>query len=107
MANSSRSKVLKRVSGGLSFLEKNEMGCHCPLTYCCSTPPTAESEASVIRLVRAFGFGCTSKVAVARASLMSEKALAVASSHERCSLDEDRRELSGSRILAQPGMKRW
>ena len=38
-------------SDGLSFLEKNEMGCHCPLTYCWRTAPTAESDASVIRLV--------------------------------------------------------
>ena len=51
------------------------MGCpDCPLTYCWRTAPTAESDASVIRLVRALGVGCTNSVAAARASLMAEKA---------------------------------
>ena len=39
-----------------------------------STAPIVESEASVARLVRAFGFGCTSKVASARAVFMLIKA---------------------------------
>ena len=103
-AKSSRLNVLYRVSDGLSFLEKNEMGFHCPLTYCWRTAPTAESDASVIRLVRALGVGCTNSVAAARASLMAEKAWVAVSSHERRSVDDVKRELSGCRILAQPGM---
>ena len=72
-----------------------------------STAPTAESDASVVRLVRAFGFGCTSKVASARASLIPIKAWVEVLSHERYSVIEVRSELSGSKILAQPGIKRW
>ena len=31
------------------FFEKNEIVCQVPLLYCCSTAPTAESEASLDR----------------------------------------------------------
>ena len=78
------------------ILEKKEIGCHCPLTYCWSTAPTAESDASVVRLVKAFGFRCTSKVASARDSLIPIKAWVEVLSHEKCSVIEVRSELSGS-----------
>ena len=87
------------VSEGFSFLEKNEMGCHCPLMYCWSTAPIAESEASVARLRSASG------VRAARAFLMPVKAWVEVSSQVRCSVVEVRSELSGSRIFAQPGIK--
>ena len=53
MASSSRSKVLYRVSAGVIFLEKNEMGCQVPLKCCWRMAPTAELEASVMRQVGA------------------------------------------------------
>ena len=52
--SSSLSNVLYRVSAGVVFLEKNEMGCHVPL-MCSRTAPTAVSEASVMRQVGASG----------------------------------------------------
>ena len=62
------------------------MGCHCPLTLLenCSS---AKSDASVIRLVRALGVGCTNSVAAARAPLMAEKAWVAVSSHERVDVE--------------------
>ena len=46
---------------------------------CCGTAPTAASEASVMMHVGAPGSGCTSKVALARASLTLLKAVSVVS----------------------------
>lgn len=54
-------------------------------------------------IVRAFGFRCTSKIAPVKACLMPTKAWFKELSHVRCSVIEVRSELSGSRILAQPG----
>ena len=87
------------------FLEKNEIGCHCPSMYCCSTALTAVLEASVMMLVRACGFGWASKVADARASLTAEKACVVVSFHDRCSFPPESRALRGSTTLAHPGTR--
>ena len=75
--------------------------------YCWRTLPTAEFDASVVRLVSALSLGCSNRNAYASASLMVERAQVVESSHERCSVNEANRELSGSKILAHPCMKRW
>ena len=48
---------------------------------CCSTAPTARSEASVTIQVRASDFGCTKRVALARASLTVAKAARASSVH--------------------------
>ena len=48
---------------------------------CWRTAPPATSEASVIMLVGALDFGCTKREALARASLMSEKAATALSLH--------------------------
>ena len=50
-------EVLYLVSAGCNFLEKYESGCHAPSMYCCSTAPTATSDASVIRQVGASALG--------------------------------------------------
>ena len=62
-ARSSLSNVLYFVSAGFSFFEKKATGHHWSLINCCSTVPTALSDASLIMLVRASGFGCTRRVA--------------------------------------------
>ena len=80
-ARSSRSKVLYRDSAGLSFLEKYEMGRQPFPMYCWRTAPAAMSEASVMMLVGASGFGCERRVALARASLIVAKAAVAFSLH--------------------------
>ena len=47
------------------------MGCHVPSTSCCSTAPTADSDASVMRQVSASSLGYESRVALARASFVA------------------------------------
>ena len=54
-------------SAWLSFLEKNAKGDQTSSTRCCSTVPTATSEASVMMLS---GFGWTKRLASARAALI-------------------------------------
>ena len=49
------------------------------LQYCCSTAPTAQSEASAIMQVGAWGLGCTRRVASARACLIVLKAVVASS----------------------------
>ena len=71
IASSSRSKVLYRVSAGLSFLEKYAIGHRSSWTNCCSTAPTTMSKVSVMMLVGAFMTGCERSMALARASLAS------------------------------------
>ncbi len=56
-ASSSLSNVLYRVSAGVIFREKKEMGFHTPLIFCWRMAPTATSEASVVRQVGASGVG--------------------------------------------------
>ena len=69
-----------RVSAGFSFFEKYEIGHHWSYMHCWRTAPTDVSEASVIMLVAASGCGWTKRVALARASLIEEKAVVVSSS---------------------------
>ncbi|KAJ8017729.1 hypothetical protein HOLleu_44658 [Holothuria leucospilota] len=57
MASNSRPNVLYLDSAFCRRLEKNERGCHTPSINCCSTPPTAKSEASTMRLTGALKFG--------------------------------------------------
>ncbi len=66
-------------------------------------------EASVMMESGAFSRGWDSKVAVARASLIAEKASTVEVDHSILLLERDafRSELSGWRILAHWGMNLW
>lgn len=76
---SSRSNVLYRVSAGHTFLEKYDSGCHLPSICCFRTAPTALSDASDMIHIGANGFGCDRSVVVARASLISTKAVVAVS----------------------------
>ena len=72
--------------------------------------PTATSEVSVMTLVGALGIGWTSSVVLARACLTSSKALVVSSVHGGESdgrFVRLRRECSGCKIAAPPGMNLW
>ncbi len=80
---------------------------NCPLMCCCKTAPTAASEASVMTLVGALGIGWTSSVALARACLTLSKDAVVSSVHGGESDGRFvclRRECSGCKIAAPPGM---
>ena len=79
MAGSSRSNALYRVCAGLRALEKNARGYHWLAICCCRTAPTAVSEASVMMQVGAPSSGCTSRVAIATASLTLVRASVAAS----------------------------
>ena len=72
-ASTSLSKVLQRVSAGVIFLKKNEIGRQLSLTSC-ETAPTAVSDASVMRQVGASESGYDRKEALARASFVPMKA---------------------------------
>ena len=61
------------------------MGEQFPLMYCCSTAPTAMSDASVIRQVGASGTGWTRSDASASVYLISEKAVTAVSDQFRVS----------------------
>ena len=74
--------MLYRVSAGFSFFEKYEIGYHWSSMHCWRTAPTDVSEASVIMLVAASGCGWTKRLALARASLIDEKAVVASSVHE-------------------------
>ena len=110
-ASSSRSKVLYLVSAGVILREKNEMGCHVPCICCCSTAPTAISDASVIRQVGASGMGWERREALARASfVVLKEAMAVSVQVRFWDLAlpaEERREWSGCMRSAQCGRNRW
>jgi len=75
--------VLYRVSAGVIFLEKKEIGCQAPLLCCWRTAPTAVSDASVIRQVGASGVGYERSEALARASFVALKEARAASFQER------------------------
>ena len=73
----SLSKALYQVSVGLSFVEKNTKGHDWCTVNCCKTAPTATSDASVMIQVRVSSLRWKSNVAVAKACLMSSRALIV------------------------------
>ncbi len=109
MARSSRSKALYRVCAGLRALEKYARGRHWLAIRCCSTAPTAVSEASVMMQVGAPSSGCTNRVALAIASLTLAKASVAASLQGRvlvCLLVPTKSAFSGCGRAAQCGMKR-
>ena len=66
----------------------------------------ATSDASVMMRVGAFCLGCTRRMALARACLMSVKAAVLTSSQARVAFPfvAARRALRGLRMAAQPGM---
>ena len=79
------------------------MGRHRSSTRCWRTAPTAVSEASVVIEIVASGCGWTKRVALARASLIEEKAVVASSVHEMVLLFPASKSLRGWRIAAQCG----
>ena len=78
--------------------------------YCWRTAPTAMSEASVMMLVEASGFGCERRVALARSSLIVAKAAVAFSLHSTVlvlPLEVESSLLSGWRVSVRFGRKRW
>ena len=67
--------ALYRVSAGLSFVEKNAIGHHWSTINCCKTAAISNPLHQI--QIGMSSLGCKSNVAVAKACLMSSRALIV------------------------------
>ncbi len=104
--SNSLSNVEYFTSGGASFFEKKAKGFQPFPTYCCSTPPTCESEASTESERTAFGAGWQSGTADTRAALAAMKAASAAGDQSRTLGDPFKRSVRGWRVRATAGRKR-
>ena len=82
IAKSSRSKALYFCSAGRSLRLKNATGFHEPRS-CSRTAPIAVPDASTVSAVGLSARGCTSIVALARASLAALKASSRSLNHSK------------------------
>jgi hypothetical protein len=93
-------------SVAVSFLEKKARGRQPPFSYCCRTPPTCESEASVTREMEAMAAGCERLVALRRATLAASKAVVAAGDQASVLGVPLSKSVRGCRVRATPGRKR-